>query len=218
MTEQVPEIMKTVTPSPSKTMSSIKKSMPTISLSKSITGKTANNSPSFSSQSFPKTVSPGNQGLYIAKLILIGLILSLLGYNLYLYLVEGTDILSKYFGISIWPYKKKDVRDTSAPETSNVGNVIHKTEDAITNAGERIKERRKNDIQKALENNMKEEEQVEPEKSNDKLLSRVKKGGYCYIGTDRGHRSCVRVDEGDICKSNKIFPTQEKCINPNLRY
>ena len=53
---------------------------------------------------------------------------------------------------------------------------------------------------------------------NDKLLSKVKKGGFCYIGTDRGYRSCVRVDEGDICKSNKIFPTQEKCINPNLRY
>jgi len=218
MTEQVPEIMKTVTPSPSKIMSNIKKTTPTISLSESIMGKTANNSLSFSSQSFPKTISTSNQGLYIAKIILIGLMLSLLGYNLYLYLVEGTDILSKYFGISIWPYKKKDVRDTSAPETSNIGNVIHKTEDAITNSGERIKERKKNDIQKALENNMEEENQVNPEKSNDKLLSKVKKGGFCYIGTDRGYRSCVRVDEGDICKSNKIFPTQEKCINPNLRY
>ena len=145
MTEQVPEIMKTVTPSPSKTMSSIKNSMPTISLSESIMGKTVNNSSSFSSQPFPKTIIPSNQGLYIAKLILIGLMLSLLGYNLYLYLVEGTDILSKYFGISIWPYKKKDVRDTSESEISNIGNVIHKTEDAITNSGERIKERKKNE-------------------------------------------------------------------------
>ena len=49
------EIMKTVTPSPSKSMSSIKKSIPSISLSESITGQTVNKSPSFSSQSFPKT-------------------------------------------------------------------------------------------------------------------------------------------------------------------
>jgi len=71
MTEQVPEIMKTVTPSPSKIMSNIKKTTPTISLSESIMGKTANNSLSFSSQSFPKTIATSNQGLYIAKIILI---------------------------------------------------------------------------------------------------------------------------------------------------
>jgi len=87
MSKQLPEIMKTVTPSPSKTMSSIKKSIPTKSLSESITGKTIK-TPSFSSQSFPKTVESSNQGIYIAKIILIGLILSLLGYNLYIYLVN----------------------------------------------------------------------------------------------------------------------------------
>ena len=218
MSKQLPEIMKTVTPSPSKTMSSIKKSIPTKSLSESITGKTIK-TPSFSSQSFPKTVESSNQGIYIAKIILIGLILSLLGYNLYLYLVEGTDIFSKYFGISIWPYKKKDIRDDSPPETSNVGNALHKTKDIISNTNKKIKERRKTEIQKALENDMEEEEEdVQPEKSNDKLLGQVKKGGFCYIGTDRGYRSCVRVNEGDVCESNKIFPTQEKCINPNLRH
>lgn len=43
------------------------------------------------------------------------------------------------------------------------------------------------------------------------------KGGYCYIGDDRGHRSCMRVNENDTCMSGEIFPTNEICINPSLR-
>jgi hypothetical protein len=43
------------------------------------------------------------------------------------------------------------------------------------------------------------------------------KGGYCYIGEERGHRSCMRVNENDTCVSGEIFPTSEICINPSLR-
>jgi nitrogen regulatory protein PII-like uncharacterized protein len=43
------------------------------------------------------------------------------------------------------------------------------------------------------------------------------KGGYCYIGEERGNRSCVRVNENDTCMSGDIFPTREICINPSLR-
>ena len=41
--------------------------------------------------------------------------------------------------------------------------------------------------------------------------------GYCYIGSDRGTRSCARVGEADTCMSGDIFPTNETCINPQLR-
>jgi hypothetical protein len=44
-----------------------------------------------------------------------------------------------------------------------------------------------------------------------------KKSGYCYIGEDRGFRSCMEVSQHDTCMSNKIFPTRDICINPNLR-
>jgi hypothetical protein len=47
--------------------------------------------------------------------------------------------------------------------------------------------------------------------------ARAKKSGYCYVGEDRGFRSCVRVSSGDKCMSGDIFPTQAVCINPNLR-
>jgi hypothetical protein len=43
------------------------------------------------------------------------------------------------------------------------------------------------------------------------------KSGYCYIGEDRGFRSCIRVGENDKCMSGNIFPTMDICINPNLR-
>lgn len=45
-----------------------------------------------------------------------------------------------------------------------------------------------------------------------------KKSGYCYIGEDRGFRSCVKVSEHDTCMSGDIFPTRDICINPNLRH
>ena len=43
------------------------------------------------------------------------------------------------------------------------------------------------------------------------------KTGYCFIGNDRGYRSCMEMDEMDKCVSNQIFPTRELCINPTLR-
>jgi hypothetical protein len=43
------------------------------------------------------------------------------------------------------------------------------------------------------------------------------KSGYCYIGEDRGFRSCIQVGENDQCMSGDIFPRMDICINPNLR-
>jgi len=43
------------------------------------------------------------------------------------------------------------------------------------------------------------------------------KTGYCYIGEDRGFRSCIYVKDGDTCMSGEIFPSQSICVNPALR-
>jgi hypothetical protein len=43
------------------------------------------------------------------------------------------------------------------------------------------------------------------------------KSGWCFIGEDRGFRSCIRVNKDDKCMSGDIFPSQEICINPTLR-
>lgn len=41
--------------------------------------------------------------------------------------------------------------------------------------------------------------------------------GWCYIGSEGGGRSCVRLSEGQSCNSGEIFGSSEVCINPNLR-
>jgi hypothetical protein len=43
------------------------------------------------------------------------------------------------------------------------------------------------------------------------------KSGYCYIGEDRGFRSCTKVEAGDKCMSGKVFSRQDICIDPTLR-
>ena len=43
------------------------------------------------------------------------------------------------------------------------------------------------------------------------------KGGYCYIGEDRGFRSCVKVDASDKCMSGQVFSRQDICVDPTLR-
>ena len=43
------------------------------------------------------------------------------------------------------------------------------------------------------------------------------KSGYCYIGEDRGFRSCIKVDDPNKCMSGEIFPTRDICVNPSLR-
>jgi len=43
------------------------------------------------------------------------------------------------------------------------------------------------------------------------------KAGWCYIGEDRGIRSCAQVGVNETCMSGDIFPSQDICINPSLR-
>jgi len=43
------------------------------------------------------------------------------------------------------------------------------------------------------------------------------KAGWCFVGNDRGFRTCAQVGVNDTCMSGDIFPTQEICMNPNLR-
>lgn len=44
----------------------------------------------------------------------------------------------------------------------------------------------------------------------------IRKNKYCYVGSDRGNRSCVEMDD-DICQSNEVYHTKNICLNPRLR-
>ena len=59
----------------------------------------------------------------------------------------------------------------------------------------------------------------DPEPDSD-ILSEIqnsRKTGWCYIGTDQGYRSCVKVGEQDQCLSGKVYQTEAICHDPSLR-
>lgn len=72
-------------------------------------------------------------------------------------------------------------------------------------------------LDKALSHAKKEPPQPDDSTSRTQRGHRSGKSGYCYIGEDRGFRSCIKVGELDTCMSGDIFPTHAICVNPRLR-
>lgn len=68
-----------------------------------------------------------------------------------------------------------------------------------------------------VKNNIGQTQDYEADDTSSSIQKSQSKGGYCYIGEERGYRSCMQVDAGDMCMSGEIFPTSEICINPSLR-
>ena len=40
---------------------------------------------------------------------------------------------------------------------------------------------------------------------------------WCYVGEFNGVRNCRKLEKGDVCMSGNIFPNRDICINPTLR-
>jgi len=143
-------------------------------------------------------------------------------YNSYLYFVEKTDILAKHFGIDISTYF----------QTAKIGakSVLQGTKDSVDitkknidlSKGTKIHNINQiSPIQKSSDNRKNKQKKLEKIKSESSYNSSFKKsqknGGFCYIGTDKRHRHCIQMTDGDVCASDKIYPTIDICINPNLR-
>jgi hypothetical protein len=60
-------------------------------------------------------------------------------------------------------------------------------------------------------------QEPQPDESLSSVQSSSGKAGWCYIGVDRGTRTCSQIGVNDQCLSGDIFPSQEICVNPNLR-
>lgn len=76
-----------------------------------------------------------------------------------------------------------------------------------------------NSINKALNTaqNQTQSLDYEADDATSNIQSGSSKSGWCYIGEDRGFRSCIEVNKSDNCMSGDIFPSQQICVNPNLR-
>lgn len=216
MSETIPAIMKSITPSKSPSMV---ESSPSLSakISESVS-KTASKMPSLSPRS-------DDGGAMMMKIGLIVLALAFLAYNVYLYYYEGTDILGKLFGMSLVGTGKatQATVDIAAEGTKGTVNVAQEVTRDVTNkveeVGEKIENRADNRVGKAIEgpNNLNDNDETKADLSTESEIQQPKQSGYCYIGTDRTFRSCVKMNSGDTCASKQVFPTKDICINPELR-
>ena len=76
---------------------------------------------------------------------------------------------------------------------------------------------KKESIQKALEYAEKNPQYPAPDASSSKTQLPRSSKAYCYIGEDRGHRSCAEVSPSQQCMSGDIFPSMDVCVNPRIR-
>ena len=83
---------------------------------------------------------------------------------------------------------------------------------------ERSREKEKQEsIRKALDYALKNQQPMGENIDNGSIRIRRTKPGFCYIGEDRGFRSCIEVSKDMNCMSGDIFPTMDVCVNPRLR-
>ena len=200
--------------------------------------------------------------------LIIILIFSFLGFNVFVYLAEGTQDITNILGplfkkiLGILGLATKEVVDVTAEGTRTIvdgaAHVIDETTTSIQNVVDKPFEEAKakkqgttssnnvkpstapssvpssssqvqqspidvmqnNTLNKALNTAAASNtgnQEYEADESTSSIQQGGSKSGWCYIGEDRGFRTCAQVGVNDTCMSGDIFPSQEICINPNLR-
>jgi hypothetical protein len=173
--------------------------------------------------------------------IIIILILAFFGFNIFFYLAKGTKDITGVFSPLI-----NKIAETTALLTGQVVNVsaqgakavVSGSSDTINTGLTEIQNITPQGAPTSLKSHTIQQEQSDITSNNalnrtlddsqqgnynyeaneaSSSLQSGGKSGWCYIGEDRGNRSCAPVGENDKCMSGDIFPTQNVCINPNLR-
>lgn len=143
------------------------------------------------------------------KWILIIILLSILGINIFSYFAQVTDVSGK---IAEEATREVVGATKQAVKMSAIGSKvgIDSAENVLTGGlGE---------LEKAIDVQVVNKPIQTPKPDNsDSDIQQPKKSGYCFIGEEKGYRSCLYVGKRDTCMSGDIFPTMDVCINPNLR-
>jgi hypothetical protein len=178
----------------------------------------------------------------LVRATLILLLLALIGFNVFTYLDDITAWFSETFGapfrsvarflgyaaadtahatVDVTAQGTKAAVDIAAGAATSGIDVLQQTIDQKGQDQTQDQEQRNNQdmssnagLQRALSHAKKQPPQPDDATSR---TQRSGKSGYCYIGEDRGFRSCIKVGEEDTCMSGDIFPTHAICVNPRLR-
>jgi len=111
------------------------------------------------------------------------------------------------------PITELNIQSTTAP-TGKQATTVLPVQEKIQQSGANISKQQSDALDKALNDASKQPEEVTPEDSQSSLYG---KAGWCFIGDDNGNRTCSQVGVNDKCMSGDIFPSQDICVNPNLR-
>ena len=182
----------------------------------------------------------------LVRALLIIILLALIGFNVFAYLNTITQWFSDTFGapfrsvarflgyaasdtvkatVDITAKGAKSAVDVAAGAATSGIDVLQKTIGGegikSSNAGPMNNDTKLNTqsiVESSLENALSRAKKEPPQPDDaTSRTQRTGKAGYCYIGEDRGFRSCLKVGEQDTCMSGDIFPTHAVCINPSLR-
>jgi hypothetical protein len=207
----------------------------------SIESITSLDSPTLSSPSAIQSSSTSSSSVweYIKSIsfttwLIILLVLTLLGVNIFAYLAKGTQSINNTFGpifqnllVALGMTASQTVDVAASGTKAVVNTTANITNDGLTNvqnvlptSGSSPDISQNNAINRAI-NTSKASASESTGYQEDDATSNIQMGsaksGYCFIGEDRGYRSCAYVSESDKCISGEIFPSNEICVNPNLR-
>jgi hypothetical protein len=178
--------------------------------------------------------------------VIIIVVLSFLGINIFAYLAKGTQDITNIFKplidiiLSIFGKITGQVVDVSTEGAKTVvkatTGVVDKTAEVVDSGltavqdvatGTLVKNTfpqpdvaQSNSLNRALNTSVQtgpNTNEYEADESSSNIQNGAPKAGWCYIGEDRGFRSCAKVGVNDKCMSGDIFPSHEICVNPSLR-
>jgi hypothetical protein len=175
--------------------------------------------------------------------ILIILILAFLGFNIFVYLAKGTQeitdifapLTEKIFGTTVAvtgqavDVSAEGAKAVVAGTAGAIEGGLTAVQDITPNGapssikGQSINQQQvgyeQSTLNRALNTAQSKQTTEQNYQANDATTSvhSAGKSGWCYIGEDRGFRTCAEIGVNDTCMSGDIFPSQEICMNPSLR-
>ena len=178
--------------------------------------------------------------------VIVVFVLSFLGINIFFYLAKGTrditnilkplvDAIASLFGkatgqvLNVSSEGAKTVVKATAGVVDKTAGVVDSGLTAVqaVATGTPIKNTfpqpditQSNALNRALNTTAQtgpNTNEYEADESSSNIQNGAPKAGWCYIGEDRGFRSCAKVGINDKCMSGDIFPSHEICVNPSLR-
>ena len=184
----------------------------------------------------PDVSSEGSifSGISITKIIAIIIILAFLGFNVFHYLANVTDKTTSFFDYITKDIRKvfnyligQPIKDTVVESGEGTKAGINATAQTLTSGVDYVEniveprqhEKDYNSATKQLQKASRSRRSVEraDEDESNSSIQEYGNKGHCYVGTDRGFRTCVKVNNMNECLSGDIFPSRDICINPSLR-